>query len=314
MGKAALSDPIFNDEHKAREWLEARLWPDGPICPRCGVIDQATLLKGESTRPGLYQCNACRKPFTVTVGTLYERSKIPLNKWLAATYLLQSSKKGISALQIGRTLGVSKKTAWFLMHRIRESLRPQSAPPMGSGGGAVEVDETFFGMAELPTGKQGSAAMNKVLSLVDRTSGEARSFVITDLMYNTIGPILRENIAREARLMTDEATYYRKANLDFPLHESVNHGREEWARGDVSTNTVEGFYGIMKRGLRGIYQHVGSQHLHRYVAEFDFRYTNRLANGVDDQERFERAIPGIVGKRLTYRRTRRSEEAAKRPW
>lgn len=312
--KSSLSDPIFNDEQKAREWLEKRLWPEGPICPKCGAVDEATLLEGESTRPGLYQCNACRKPFTVTVGTLYERSKIPLNKWLAATYLLQSSKKGISALQIHRTLGVSKKTAWFLMHRIRESLRPQGAPPMGSGGGAVEVDETFYGQAEIKTGATGTHAMNKVLSLVDRESGEARSFVVTDLDWDTLGPILRDNIAKEARLMTDEARYYFRAKQDFPAHESVNHRKEEWARGDVSTNTVEGFYSVMKRGLRGIYQHVGSQHLHRYVAEFDFRYTNRIACGVDDAARFEKSIPGIVGKRLTYRRTRRTEEAASRPW
>ena len=315
MASPNLSNPIFHDEDKARAWLEKRLWPDGPICPHCGVVDQATLLKGKSPRPGLYQCNACRKPFSVTVGTLYERSKVPLCKWLAATHLMMSSKKGMAAIQIGRLLGLSKKTAWFVCHRIRESLRTKaSAAPMGSGGGAVEVDETFFGQAEKPAGARGVHAMNKVLSLVDRQSGEARSFVIFDLDYDEIGPILRANLAKEARLMTDDAGYYRRARHDFESHETVSHRQEEWARGDVCTNTVEGFYSIMKRGLHGVYQHVGSQHLHRYIAEFDFRYTNREATGCDDTARFEKSIPGIVGKRLTYRRTRRNEEAAKRPW
>jgi transposase-like protein len=310
--KSALNDPIFNDENAAREWLEKRLWPDGPICPHCGVVDEATLLKGKSHRPGLYQCNACRKPFTVTVGTLYERSKIPLTKWLAATYLLKSSKKGISALQIHRTLHVSKKTAWFLMHRIREADRNpggKKKPPMGSGGGAVEVDETFYGRAPNPTGVKGIHAMNKVLSLVDRTTGEARSFVIAELSMGEITPILTANIAREARIMTDEAAYYRHLGHVFAEHGSVVHHADEWARGDISTNAVEGFYSIMKRGLRGIYQCVSAQHLHRYVAEFDARYTYREATGFDDRARFEQGIPGIVGKRLTYRRTRRSKEA-----
>lgn len=323
MAKAALSDPIFNDEHKAREWLEKRLWPDGPVCPRCGVIDQATLLKGESTRPGLYQCNACRKPFTVTVGTLYERSKIPLNKWLAATYLLQSSKKGISALQIHRTLGVSKKTAWFLMHRIRESLRPQGAlPPMGSGGGDVELDETFYGVDPdaRPTPKHANTSWvekMKVLTLIDRTTGEARSFHIEDLKAETLFPIIRENIAKEARFLTDEAARYSKIGREFAAHGVVNHSKDEYVSKDdptIHVNCSEGFFSVFKRGMRGVYQHASKQHLHRYVAEFDFRYTNRLANGVDDQGRFERAIPGIVGKRLTYRRTRRQEEAQEVPF
>jgi transposase-like protein len=313
MAKAALSDPIFNDEQKAREWLEKRLWPDGPICPKCGVVDEATLLKGETTRPGLYQCNACRKPFSVTVGTLYERSKIPLNKWLAATYLLQSSKKGISALQIHRTLGVSKKTAWFLMHRIRESLRElPGAAPMGSGGGGVEADETFFGQnPDAAPNKRATATMNAVMTLVDRTTGRARSVIIEDLKAETIWNVLRENLAAEARLMTDEAQHYKRPGMSFASHDSVNHSKDEYVsreNPEVHTNTVENYYSVFKRGMRGTYQHCGKAHLHRYCAEFDFRYSNRLALGVDDHERFERSIPGIVGKRLTYRRTRRVKE------
>jgi len=317
--RSALSDPIFNDEHKAREWLEARLWPDGPICPRCGVIDQATLLKGESTRPGLYQCNACRKPFTVTVGTLYERSKIPLNKWLAATYLLQSSKKGISALQIHRTLGVSKKTAWFLMHRIRESLRElPGAPPMGSGGGAVETDETFFCQnPDAPPNRRPTATMNAIMTLVDRQSGRARSVIVDDLTAETTWKVLRENLAAEARLMTDEGNHYKRPGMAYAAHGRVNHSKDEYVsreNPEIHTNTVENYYSVFKRGMKGTYQHCARHHLHRYCAEFDYRYSNRSALGIEDQERFERSIPGIVGKRLTYRRTHRAEEQAEIPF
>lgn len=316
MAKAALSDPIFNDEQKAREWLEARLWPDGPICPKCGTVGEATLLTGESTRPGLYQCNACRKPFTVTVGTLYERSKIPLNKWLAATYLLQSSKKGISALQIHRTLGVSKKTAWFLMHRIRESLRPaDTAAPMGSGGGSVEVDETYYGVN--PNAKVGKKRnlqnQNRVVTLVDRDTGRARSMLMSEFSKDTVSPVLEAHIAKEARLLTDEASVYKTPGKAFASHKSVKHGVGEYVSkkdSTVHTNTVENYFSTFKRGMRGIYQHCSADHLHRYVAEFDFRYSNRMALGVDDAARFERSIPGIVGKRLTYRRTRGAEEGA----
>ena len=315
MAKAALTDAIFNDEHKAREWLEKRLWPDGPICPKCGVVNEATLLKGKSTRPGLYQCNACRKPFSVTVGTLYERSKIPLTKWLAATYLLQSSKKGISALQVHRTLGVSKKTAWFLMHRIRESLRPANDAPMGSGGGSVEVDETYFGVN--PNAKIGKRRnltnQNRVVTLVDRDTGRARSVMMSEFSGATVSPVLEARIAKEARLLTDEASVYKTPGKAFASHKSVKHGVGEYvSKKDrtVHTNTVESYFSTFKRGMRGIYQHCSADHLHRYVAEFHFRYSNRMALGVDDQERFERSVPGIVGKRLTYRRTRGAEEGA----
>jgi transposase-like protein len=239
------------------------------------------------------------------MGSIYEKSHIPLHKWLLATHIMCASKKGVSAHQLWRMLGFgSYKTAWFMAHRIREAMRTGDlAPPkpMGSGGGPVEVDETFFGQADIVSGAKGMHAKNKVLSLVDRTSGEVRSFVVIDLNKDTLWPILQANIAKEARLMTDEANYYRKIDKIFPLHESVNHRNEEYARGDVTTNTVEGYYSIMKRGLRGIYQHVGSQHLHRYAAEFDFRYSNRIATGFDDNQRTEKAVLGTVGRRLTYR-------------
>jgi hypothetical protein len=304
--KTDLTAPHFNDEEAARAHYEALRWPDGPICAHCGSINNATKMAGKTTRPGLYKCKEkeCRKPFTATMGSIFEKSHIPLHKWLLATHILCASKKGVSAHQLWRMLGFgSYKTAWFMAHRIREAMRGGDlAPPMGGGGGAVEVDETFFGEAQVRSGAgKGVHAKNKILSLVDRTTGEARSFVITDLDYDEIGPILRDNIAKEARLMTDEAGYYRRAKKDFDTHATVNHRKGEYVRGDISTNVVEGYYSILKRGLRGIYQQVGSQHLHRYAAEFDFRYTNRIATGVDDNQRAEKALKGTVGRRLTYR-------------
>lgn len=303
--KTDLTAPHFNDEEAARAHYEALRWPDGPICAHCGSINNATKLQGKTTRPGLYKCKEkeCRKPFTATMGSIFEKSHIPLHKWLLATHILCASKKGVSAHQLWRMLGFgSYKTAWFMSHRIREAMRTGDlAPPMGGGGGIVEVDETFFGQARRRSGAgKGVHAKNKVLSLVDRNSGEVRSFVITDLDYDEIGPILRANLSKEARLVTDEAGYYRRSKKDFE-HTTVNHHKGEYVRGEISTNTVEGYYSILKRGLRGIYQQVGSQHLHRYAAEFDFRYTNRIAAGVDDNARAEKALKGTVGRRLTYR-------------
>lgn len=303
-----LNNPIFQDETAAREWLEARLWPQGPICPHCGVVDQATLMKGKSHRPGLYQCNACREPFTVTVGTLYERSKIPLTKWLMATYLLMSSKKGMSAKQMSRMLGISYKSTWFLMHRIRESLANAPKRDFGSEGGAVEMDETYYGVAPDAdlTKHQNWAQKNKIVSLIDRDTGAARSIVVGSVDRPTVARIMRENISRNAHLITDEAQVYRSPGVFLASkHSAVNHSKDEWvsrANPEVHTQTIEGFFSIFKRGMKGVYQHCGSQHLHRYVAEFDFRYSNRVKLGVDDMARTERAITGIAGKRLTYRR------------
>jgi transposase-like protein len=297
-----LSRPEFHDADKAREWLEARVWKNGRTCPHCGVVDQSTLMKGNSHRPGLYQCNACREPFTVTVGTLYERSKIPLNKWLAATHLLMASKKGISALQVGRMLGLSKKTAWFLCHRIRESVRHEiDLTPLGGEGETVEVDETYIGMKAGKEKRKGYGHKRTVLSLVER-NGQVRSFHVENASAATILPIMKANIDRETTLMTDEASQYRRMGDHFARHEFTSHGAGEYVRGAVHSNTIEGYFSIFKRGMKGIYQHCGEQHLHRYLAEFDFRYSYRQKLGFSDADRMEKSISGIVGKRLTYRR------------
>ncbi|WP_299321419.1 IS1595 family transposase [Parasphingopyxis sp.] len=298
-----LDNPIFKDAEKAREHLEAINWPHGPVCPHCGETKNVTRLKGKSHRPGLIQCNTCTKNFTVTVGTVFERSKVPLNKWLLATYLLSSSKKGMSAKQIERMLGVTYKTAWFMCHRIREAMRDTNTTPMGSGGGAVEADETFIGKEPGKKTKSGYFHKMKVLSLVDRDTGRSKSMVVDSLKAPDIAPIVFENVSREAKLMTDEASHYQAIGFQYANHESVNHSKGEYGRGIVHTNTIEGYFSIFKRGMKGIYQHCDKAHLHRYLAEFDFRYSNREALGVNDGERTDRVLAGIRGKRLTYRRT-----------
>ncbi len=309
------SNPIFHDETKAREWLEARLWPNGATCPHCGVVGEATLMKGKSHRPGLYQCNACREPFTVTVGTLYERSKIPLHKWLAATHLMMASKKGMSALEIGRLLGFSPKTAWFLCHRIRESLRESNPPQLGGQNLVVEVDETYVGgkdknrHANKRVGIRGGSAKEAVVSLVQR-DGKVRSHHVTDVNAKTLRPILEAQIDKATWIMTDEAKVYPTITASFSGHSTVNHGLGEYVRGAFHhTNTVESYFAILKRGIYGTYHHVSAEHLKRYIGEFDFRYNERSALGVSDFQRTEKAIGGIVGKRLTYRRTDGRAEA-----
>lgn len=303
---ADLTKPMFTDPEKAREYLESVRWPRGPICPHCGSVEKITPLKGKSHRPGLYQCNACREPFTVTVGTLYERSHIPLHKWLMATHLMSASKKGISAHQLHRMLGITYKSAWFMAHRIREAMRPLTATPMGQGGGGVEIDETYIGRDPLKSKpKYGPAQKQRVLSLVDRNSGRSVSMVADSLHAKTLVPILQENIAREARILTDGAAHFHILPLLFADHQSVDHGRKEYVRmsdRSVHTNTIEGFFSIFKRGMKGTYQHCGKQHLHRYLAEFDFRYSERAKLGVSDSQRADKALKGISGKRLTYRR------------
>ncbi len=302
------SNPIFHDETKAREWLETRIWPNGPVCPHCGVIDEATLMTGKSHRPGLYQCNACRKPFTVTVGTLYERSKIPLHKWLAATHLMMASKKGMSALEVGRLLGFSRKTAWFVCHRIRESLRETNLTPMGGEGKFVEADETFIGGKEKnkhvgrrDKRKIGGMGKEPVFSLVER-GGKVRSQHVANVSAKTLRPIMVEQINKASAVMTDDAGQYRHMGKDFARHEVVNHGILEYVRGEAHTNTIEGYFSILKRGITGTYHHVSAAHLKRYLAEFDFRYNERESLGISDAQRMEKSVQGIVGKRMTYRR------------
>lgn len=314
---ADFKNPIFTDEAKAREWLETELWPDGPICPHCGVIKQATRLQGETVRPGLFMCNACRSQFTVTVGTLMERSKIPLHKWLYATYLLMSSKKGMSTHQLRRTLGVSLKSTWFLMHRIREALREGGSPfsPLGGDGKIVEIDESFVGGLEKNKHRSkrkhagtGGTGKEAVFALVER-GGRVRSHHVPEVNAKTLRPILQAQVDGATFVMTDEGGAAKKIGSEFERHGSVNHSIGEYVRGDVHTNTIEGYFSIMKRGITGIYHHVSQQHLKRYLAEFDFRYNERMKLGVSDTERTAKAIKGIVGKRLTYRRPDESRYA-----
>lgn len=302
-----LTNPIFSDEDAARKHFEELRWPDGPICPHCGVIDEATELQGNSTRAGVYKCRACRKPFTATVGTLYERSKIPLHKWLLATHLMASSKKGISAHQLWRMLGFgSYRTAWFMAHRIREGMRElKFDTPMGGEGKTVEADETYIGGKEKNKHAKvrkadniGGKGKEIVFSLVER-GGRVRSHHVASVTAKTLRPILVAQLDSKTALMTDDAGQYRHMNKDF-THETVNHGAGEYVRGNAHTNTIEGYFSVMKRGITGTYHHVSQQHLKRYLAEFDFRYNERMALGVNDASRAAKAVKGIAGKRLTY--------------
>jgi transposase-like protein len=297
-----LSKPYFHDETAAYAFLEGLLWPNGPTCPHCGNADAEKIgeLKGKSTRVGLKKCYACRSQFTVKVGTVYEASHIPLFKWLQATFLLTSSKKGFSSHQLHRLLGVTYKSAWFMTHRIREAMRQGNVPTMGGEGKIVEADETYIGRKAGTVRKQGTGHKRAVVSLVER-GGKVRSFHVDRSTTAEVGNIVAQNVARESALMTDESKLYIKVGRRFARHEVVLHRDDEYVRGDAYTNTVEGFFSIFKRGMKGVYQHCGEKHLHRYLAEFDFRYNNRIALGTDDVVRTDQALKGIVGKRLTYR-------------
>jgi transposase-like protein len=309
MSDANLQNPIFTDETKAREWLETRVWPTGVVCPHCGNSDKERIgsLQGKAHRSGLYQCNECREQFTCTVGTVFERSKIPLTKWLMALFLIVSSKKGISAHQVHRSLGISYKSTWFMMHRLREAMRTGGLAPMGGEGAIVEIDETYIGKKEGVEKRRGGAHKNIVLSLIER-GGEARSFHVDSTKKEDIIPILKANIDRETHVMTDKSNTYSGLGNDFAKHDVVDHSRKEYSYTDrlsgvkIGINSAEGYYSVFKRGMKGVYQHCAEKHLHRYVAEFDFRHSNRSALGVEDMERAERLAAGIVGKRLVYRR------------
>src|SRR6185437_6871586 len=250
----------------------------------------------------------CRQQFTVTVNTVFERSKIPLTKWLAALFLMTASKKGISAHQAHRMLGISYKSTWFMMHRLREAMRAGGLlPPMGGDGGAVEVDETFIGrMQGVPKRRASYTHKNTVLSLLDRETGQVRSFHVATATVEEVAPIVRANVSQEAHLMTDQAKIYQKLGAEFAHHGTVNHQEDEYARREggtlITTNTIESYFSVFKRGMLGTYQHCAEKHLHRYLAEFDFRHNNRIALGVNDTERANELAKGIVGKRLTYRR------------
>ena len=295
-----LFEDRFHNEEAAYEWVEARLWPNGPICHHCKSGERIGKMGGKSTRIGLYKCYACRKPFTVKMGTVFEASHVPMRMWLQAIYLLSSSKKGISTRQLQRTFGVGLKTAWFMSHRIREAMTTLHVDPMGGEGAVVEIDETFIGKKEGATVRRGYAHKRPVMTLVERGKG-SRSFHVSGTAAADLLPIIKANIAAGTHVMTDEAGQYAHLGKHFTEHDFVRHAAGEYGRGIVHTNTVEGFYSVFKRGMKGIYQHCAERHLHRYVAEFDFRYSNRVKLGVDDLARSERALKGAVGKRLMYR-------------
>lgn len=314
MTSATLSDPIFHDEDAARAHFEKLRWPEGRTCPHCGVAgdDQSTLLKGKSTRPGLYKCKPCGQPFTATIGTVYEDSKVPLNKWLLATHLMCASKKGVSALQLQRELGLgSYRTAWFMAHRIREAMTDTDGGQIGGEGKVVEADETYYGKpAVSPTLRTSGEPFKKskrrnsrpVVALVER-GGKAKVFHVAVADKATVQQIVRENVHPASRLHTDESRLYTGASAAFFSHETVRHSWGEYARGDVNTNSAEGFFGVFKKGMKGVYQHCAEKHLHRYVTEFGFRHNTRTKLGFTDAMRTDAALVGTIGKRLTYRRT-----------
>lgn len=312
-GPADLNAPIFTNEAKARAHLEALRWPDGPFCPHCGEAESVTRLNGKSHRPGLHQCNSCREHFSVTVGTLFERSHIPLHKWLLAFHLIAASKKGISSHQLHRMLGITYKSAWFMSHRIREAMKPTpTTTKIGGKGKTLEADETFWGRKPTAPGTRkprgGYQHKNAIVSLVER-GGSVRTFHVPSATAGAVRRVLDEQADKDSHLMTDDAKHYRKVGREFACHSAVNHTRKEYVRDEAHTNTVEGYFSILKRGLVGTFHHVGVQHLQRYCTEFDFRYNHRFVldeegkpRPMTDAERATAMLHGIAGKRLTYRR------------
>ena len=313
-----IRNPIFHDEDKAREHLETLLWPHGPSCPRCGVLgDRITKLQGKSTRPGVYKCKDCRKPFSVTVGTVFERSHIPLTKWLLASYFMMTAKKSMSAMNLQRLIDTSYEAAWFLFHRLRECGIASDPGGLGGANKVVEGDETYIGGKEKnkhanKRAKAGRGPVGKqaVFSLIER-GGDVRSFHVANVNAKTLRPIIVKHASRKSFLMTDEHSVYPKIGDEFAGHGTVNHSAEEYVRlgGFLHTNTIESYFALIKRGVYGQFHSVSEAHLHRYLAEFDFRYNTRAALGVDDTERTNEAIKGSTGKRLTYRRTGQAAHA-----
>jgi transposase-like protein len=298
-----LSRPYFHDEAAAFEHLEESLWPNGAVCPHCGTIGGATKLQGKAHRLGVWKCNEreCRKQFTVKVGTVFEHGRLPLNKMVQAVYLMCSSKKGVSSHQLHRTLEITYKSAWFLSHRIREAMRDGKLGPLGGQNMVVEADESFVGGKAKNRAYGPIPEKQSVFSLVER-QGKVRSFHVANVTGATLQPVMKAHIDRATYIMTDEAPVYKKTGAEFAGHGSVNHSANEYVRAYFwHTNTVEGYFSILKRGIIGVYQHVSEAHLHRYLAEFDFRYNQRIRLGVDDSERAAQALKGIVGKRLTYK-------------
>jgi len=311
---SVLSQKHFHNEKAAYKFVESRIWPDGPVCPHCGGVDRISPMKGKSTRVGAYKCYQCRKPFTVKVKTIFESSHVKMHLWLQAIFLMASSKKGISSNQLHRTLGVTLKTAWFMSHRIREAMRDGGFAPLGGEGQIVEADETYFGKRSEPQvspqrkgrpykyANKGPRNKRAVVSLIER-GGSVRSFHVKQATKINVAKIVSENIDHESKLFTDESRLYSTVGENFAAHETVKHSAKEYVRGEVHSNTIESYFSIFKRGMRGTYQHCAEKHLHRYLAEFDFRHNNRLAIGQDDLGRADNILSGIVGKRLTYETT-----------
>jgi transposase-like protein len=314
----------FNNDDAARDHLETLRWPNGPVCPHCGGVERNSRLYGKAHRPGVIFCGDCRTQFTVTVGTVFERSHIPLHKWLLANHLINASKKGMSAHQLHRMLGVTYKTAWFMAHRIREAMKTIPTGQLGGSGKIVEADETYFGtesdkakktlrgnFGKRATGGAAMKQMNKIVSLVER-DGQVRSFHVADVTGDNLKGVLYAQIHKDSHVITDSSPRYNvvKRNPKFAKYEQVNHSRGEYVRGIAHTNTVEGYFSLLKRGLIGTYHHVASAHLHRYTNEFDFRYNHRARLGYDDHARSNAILKEIAGKRLTYRRVNAASQAA----
>ena len=330
MANSVLSADRFHNEEAAFEYVEAHLWPSGPTCPHCGNADATKIgrLQGKTTRTGLRKCYACRKPFTVRMGSIFEDSHLPLRLWLQAIHLMCASKKGISTRQLQRMLGCGLKTAWFLSHRIRETMKTHHGMfggPLGGTGKTVEVDETYVGRKAGTKAFKPVSQKEPVVALVER-NGEVRSFHMPTIRANTLRSVMARHISLESHLMTDEAKTYTYVGHNFASHGVVNHTDKQYVRywnevtdkvrpdgkpvvetTVITTNTVEGFFSILKRGIYGTYQHVSEAHLHRYLSEFDFRYNNRIALGCDDNTRADRALKGAKGKRLTYQTTNRPQ-------
>jgi transposase-like protein len=310
MASPVLSAPHFHNEEAAFAYVEAHLWPEGPVCPHCGNVDQRAIgrLNGKTSRPGLRKCYACRKTFTVRIGSIFEDSHFPLHLWLQAIQLICGSKKGISTRQIQRTFNCSMKTAWFLTHRIREIMKPKDdASPLGGEGRTIEADVTYVGRKPMTKARRGGGSnMNPVFALIER-DGAARSVHMPDVRAHNLGAALDNLASPKSDFMTDDAVAFKEIGWNFATHYTVNHSKDEYVRREgsrvVTTNGVEGFFSILKRGIYGVYQHVSEAHLHRYLAEFDFRYSNRERLGVNDVARASRALAGAKGRRLTYETT-----------
>jgi len=310
MAHPVLTAPHFHNEEAAFAYVEAHLWPEGPVCPHCGNCDGERIgrLTGKSSRPGLRKCYACRKTFTVRIGSIFEDSHFPLHLWLQAIQLITASKKGISTRQIQRTFNCSMKTAWLLTHRIRAIMKPaESSGPLGGEGRTIEADVTYVGRKPMTKAKRGGGSnMNPVFSLIERDGG-ARSVHMPNVRVENLGGALDNHASGKSDLMTDEAAAFAQLGWNFASHQSVNHSKDEYVRRErdriITTNGVEGFFSILKRGIYGVYQHVSEAHLQRYLTEFDFRYSNREKLGINDAARASIALKGAKGRRLTYETT-----------